>query len=56
MTATDMAGKHTGWSLTLEPEEVTMPGKVPQPPNIKKKGKSIKEKRVAKKQKAAGSS
>jgi hypothetical protein len=33
-----------------------MPGKVPQPPNIKKKGKSIKEKRAAKKQKAAGSS
>jgi hypothetical protein len=31
-----------------------MPGKVPQRPNIKKKGKSIKEKRAAKKQKSAG--
>jgi hypothetical protein len=51
-----MAGPRAPRSLTLEPEEVTMPGKVPQPPNIKKKGKSIKEKRAAKKQKAAGSS
>jgi hypothetical protein len=31
-----------------------MPGKVPPQPNIKKKGKSIKEKRAAKKQKATG--
>ena len=31
-----------------------MPGKVPQPHNNKKKGKSIKEKRKAKKEKKAG--
>lgn len=31
-----------------------MPGKVPQKPVEKKKGKSLKEKRAAKKQKKAG--
>jgi len=32
-----------------------MPGKVPSRPDKKKKGKSIKEKRAAKQQRAAGS-
>ena len=32
-----------------------MPGKVPQKPNEKKKGKSLKEKRQAKKAKKSGS-
>jgi len=31
-----------------------MPGKVPQKPTEKKKGKSLKEKRAVKKQKKAG--
>jgi hypothetical protein len=31
-----------------------MPGKVPQPKNDKKKGKSLKEKRAAKQAKKAG--
>lgn len=31
-----------------------MPGKVPQPANNKKKGKSLKEKRAVKKAKKAG--
>lgn len=33
-----------------------MPGKVPQKPTEKKKGKSLKEKRAVKKQKKAGPS
>ena len=36
------------------PEGRPVPGKVPQEKNDKKKGKSLKEKREAKKQKKAG--